>query len=266
MTTHQETGIDLDPELMAYVDGQLSPDKVKAVEARLARDAEAREAVAQWRHFDNLLHDYAGTMDQSPANLKIAALERELAAKLKKQNRRALLIGGGWQRMAAGLVLFVAGWASHGIYTAGSDRMMANTMPYFVTPTLAGHAAHTLAAYEDTEFDGANMASALDWMSAKMQYKIESPKLDRLGYQVESARMIMVDDHPVAVFYYRNPENERVTVSLTPRHEDQSAYALRVVDVNEGVMAYWSSDALHYTIVANEPRGTITTLAAAVQD
>lgn len=265
MTSHHETDIALDPELMAYVDGRLEPAKIAALEARLAHDCDAREAVAKWRHFDNLLNSFGRQADELPHNLKIAALERELASKLKKQHWRAVLLGTGLRRIAAGLVLFVAGWGSHAAYTTGGNMLASNSHPYFVAPTLAGHAAYKLASYQGAEFDGDNITSALDWMSQKMQHKIESPMLERLGYRVESARLIEVDDRPVAVFYYRNAENERVTVSVTPKWTEHGNYALRVVDLDDGVMAYWSSDQLHYTVVANENRGAITTLAAAVQ-
>ena len=265
MTSPEQIDIALDPDLMAYADGCLEPEKRAAVEARLARDADARDAVAQWRHMTNLLHDYAQGADALPANLKLAALERELASGLKKQKWRAVLLTGTWRQAAAGLVLFVAGWGAHAVYSTDSTGSQIASYPDFVTPTLAGHMAYSLAADTEATLAAGDMTATLDWMSERMQYKIESPKLERLGYQVESARLMMAGAHPVAVFYYRDPEDKRVTVSITPKGAGQRAHALRVVDVNDSVMAYWSSGDMHYTIVANDTRGAITTLAAAVE-
>lgn len=265
MTSPHQTDMALDPDLMAYIDGQLDPDRMAEIEARLARDAEARDAVAQWRHMNNLLHSHGQSADDLPDNLKIAALERQLAAKLKRQHWRAVMLGSGLRRIAAGAVLFVAGWGSHALYSVGGAVLDTASHPYFVAPTLAGHTAYTLAMYRDGEVEETDIEAALDWMSAQMQLKIDNPKLERLGYEVQSARLMMVKDRPVAVFYYRNPDDQRVTVSMTPKAPEHKNHALRVVDVDNAVMAYWTSSDLHYTIVANSSRGTITTLAAAVQ-
>lgn len=266
MTVQDDTRIAHDSDLLAYVDGQLDPEKMAEIEARLARDPEAREAAAQWRHMNNLLYDHARSADDLPANLRIAALERELAAKLTRQRWRSMLFGDGLRRVAAGMVLFVAGWGSHALYTSGMTGFTPAAYPYYATTALAGHASYMLAAHEAASFAPDDMAAATEWMSEKMQRKIDSPKLDRLGYRVESARLMTIEDRPVAVFYYRNPDDQRVTVSIAPRTVERAPNPLQVVSIDDRVMAYWSSGDLHYTIVANESRGAITTLAAAVQE
>lgn len=253
-----------DADLMAYVDGTLPPEKMAEVEARLARDADARDAVAQWRHFDNVIHDAAQTADAQPTNLRTEALERQLLQKLRSRHRWALLTGPGLRQIAASAVIFAAGWGAHALYDRGPS-MVNGAYPGFVGSTLAGHYSYTLAAHQRAEFSGDQMEEALAWLSDEMQQRIESPKLERLGYQVDSARLVVVDDAPVAVFYYRNPDDERVTVSMTPRPAAQPEYALRVAKVQDDHMAYWSSDRLYYTVVSSAGDTPITTLAAAVQ-
>ena len=265
MTQADDRDTTVDTDLIAYVDGTLPPEKAAQVEARLAHDAEARDAVAQWRHFDNLIRDTARAADAQPANLRIEALERELAARLQRRRMRAVLLGPRLRQVAAGIAIFAAGWGAHALYDAGSSMMTAE-YPGFVEPTLAGHYAYTLAAHQRAEFGGKQMAEALDWLSDQMQQKIDSPRLERLGYSVDSARLIVIDDAPMAVFYYRNPEGERVTVSMTPRRESQPAYAVRVAKVRDGHMAYWTSEQLHYVVVAGADAARITSLAASVQE
>lgn len=263
-TDELDPGIDMD--LMAYADGVLPPERLADVEARLARDPDARAAVAQWRHFDNLIRQQAAEADTLPANLRIAALERDLAAKLQRRQWRARLLGPALQRIAAGVVFFAAGWLAHSVYTTGQSRIILASQPYFIGPTLAGHSSYSFASYQQTEFGSEQMAEALDWMSEQMQQKINSPKLERLGYEVESARLMFVDDQPVAVFYYRNDDDERVTVSISPRPTSQAPYKLRVANQSGYNMAYWSSANLNYTVVSDRSSAAITTFAAAVQD
>lgn len=254
-----------DMELMAYVDGTLPPEDMARVEARLARDPEARDGVAQWRHFDNLLHESARSADTLPPNLKIAALERQLAARLERRRMRAFLLGPRLRQLAASVAIFAAGWGAHAFYGTGSS-MMAELPPGFVGPTLAGHYAYVHAAHQRAEFGGDQMTEALAWLSNEMQQRIESPRLERLGYEIDSARLVVVDNEPYAIFYYRNAEDERVTVSMTPRRATQPDYVFRVARFEDDRMAYWSGDQLNYTVVASGGADTLTSLAAAVQE
>ena len=264
MTKGNERDVTLDIDLMAYVDGTLPPEKMAEVEARLAHDADARDAVAQWRHFDNLIHDAARAADAQPANLRIEALERQLAQKLQRRRWRAMLLGPGLRQVAASVVIFAAGWGAHALYER-TPSLLSAAYPGFVSQTLAGHYSYTFSAQQRAEFSGEDMDEALAWLSEQMQQRIESPQLERLGYRVESARLVVFDEEPVAVFYYRNPEDERVTVSITPRRATQPDYALRVAQVQDERMAYWTSDSLHYTVVTGSTNTAVTTLAAAVQ-
>lgn len=255
----------LDMDLLAYADGTLPPEQRIAVEARLARDPAARDAVAQWRHADNVIRSAAQGADTLPPNLRIAALERELAGRLARRRWRATLLGPGVQRLAAGVVLFATGWWANGVVGPQAEEARSAAYPAYVNFTVAGHAAHRLASFQSAEFSGDDMDAALDWLSDRMQRKIDSPKLEQLGYRVESARLIEVDDRPVAVFYYRNPDNKRITVSMSPRDSAEPQHRLRLANTRDGQMAYWSGDTLHYAVVGGSDVADLTTLAAAIQ-
>ncbi len=264
MTLPEDDDATFDADLIAYADGTLDPARLEAVEARLARDAAARDAVAQWRHHANLIREAARAADEQPASLRIAALERDLAAKLTRRRWKAALLGPGARRIAAGVVLFSAGWWTHGV-VAPDGSGNGGLYPAYVEAALSGHSSHLFAASQRAEFGGDEMDRALDWLSERMQRKIDSPKLERLGYTVESARLVEADGRPVAVFYYRNPEDGRVTVSITPRLGSEPTFELRAASTPGGQMAYWSSDALHYAVVGDTSVAAITTLAAAVE-
>jgi anti-sigma factor RsiW len=257
----QELG--LDGDLLAYVDGTLAPEKMAEVEARLARDPEARAATASWRHNDNLIRQFAQQADNLPRNLRIAALEGKLAAKLQTRKRRAFLMGPALGRIAASVLIFTAGWGAHGLF--GPAAQMPD-YPQFVTATMAGHTAIMQAALQQAEFRPDELGMALDWMSEQMQRKIDSPKLERLGYQVESARLLTTETGPLAIFHYRDGQGERVTVSIAAHAPDTPDYQLRVMRQNTDSMAYWTDKGLDYSIIGSVDPGRITTLAAAIHD
>ena len=263
--TASEQNLGLDDDLMAYVDGHLPPEKMAEVEARLARDPEARAATASWRHNDNLIRQMAQTADDLPANMRIAALERELAAKLQARKRRAFVLGPALGRIAASVLIFAAGWGAHGLF-GSAVQITAGKYPQFVSATMTGHQARQQAAVQQAEFQPHELDMALDWMSAQMQRKIDSPKLERLGYEVESARLLATESGPLAIFHYRDGNGERVTVSMTPHSPDQADYKLRVVRLDTESMAYWTDAGLDYSVIGDVDAGRITSLAAAVRD
>jgi len=256
-----ERDLALDMDLMAYVDGTLDPDRIPEIEARLATDPDAREAVAQWRHFGNVIRDAAQQADTRPDNLQIAALERKLASRLSRRRWRNAFAGPGLRRVAASAVIFAAGWWTHGLLGPGSGP---HAYPEYVASTISGHAAYQLAAYQSAEFSGAEMTEALAWLSERMQRKIENPKLETLGYTVESARLIERDDRPVAVFYYRDRDDRRITVSISPRAATDPGEDFRIARTETGQLAYWSSDSLHYAVIGSVDTADMTTLAAAI--
>ncbi|MGY6548739.1 MAG: anti-sigma factor family protein [Roseinatronobacter sp.] len=257
--------IALDPDLIAYADGALSPAQMAEIEARLAHDPAAREAVAQWRHLSNLLNTYAAEIDDAPENLKIAALERQLAQKLLRNRLRSMITVTALRNVAAGGLLFAAGWWGNSYYndTVSGVRL---AQPSFLAPTLAGHLAYANALPERSDYYGTDIQLAMDWMTEQMQRKIDSPQLERLGYRVESARILMVEDRPLVVFNYRDADNQQITVSMTPHARSQPDYALRVADISNQRTAYWSSEGMNYTVVSDRASLPITTIAAAVQN
>ena len=263
--TNTEQDLGLDDDLMAYVDGTLPPERMAEIEARLARDPDARAATASWRHHDNLIRQMAQTADDLPVNMRIAALERELAATLQARKRRAFLMGPALGRIAASVLIFAAGWGGNALYNSAAS-IGGSAYPQFVSATVTGHYALQYASMQEAEFQPEEMETALDWISERMQRKIDSPKLGRLGYEVESARLVSAEGGPLAVFHFRDQQGERVTVSIAPHAPDKADYPLRVVRMDTDSIAYWTDAGLDYSIIGDVDVGQITTLAAAVRE
>lgn len=255
----------MDPEILAYIDGRLPLEKMAEIEARLEGDLAARDAVEQYRHDTEVIRQAALQADDLPINLRTAALEKELAAKLKARHRRAWLFQPNLRQIAASLIIFAAGWGANGYFN--SERsLMPSQYPVFLEAAISGHYAYSHAQKVSAEFTANEIEAALDWMSDQMQYKIASPKLERLGYEVETARLVTENGTPMAVFYLRNDANEQVTVSMTPQTETDPTQPLRIFKVADDNVAYWSERGMYYSVIAQANSGMMTSLAAAVLD
>jgi len=254
-----------DPEVMAFVDGALPPGDMDRIAARLAGDPDLRARVATWQRHRDLIAQAGRAADALPVNLRIVALERELARRLGARRRRAMLTGPWLRQVAAGVALFAAGWASHALLPS-SQRFLAPAYPGYVEAALSAHHAQLGPIPVATRFDGHEIEAALAWMSEQMQLQLDSPRLDRLGYQVISARLDSGGPVPVAHFVYRDAQGETVTVSVAPHPQGTPSHALRVARAGGQSLAYWSEGPFDYSVVATADPGRLITLAAAVRD
>ena len=250
----------LDPDLQAYVDGKLTPEAAAEVEARLAWDEPARTATASWRHHRNLIRAAAEAMDTGPANIRTAALERELAHRLNARRRQAMFHSPRLRQLAASVAIFALGWFGH----QGYDQLTRPAHPGYVSEALAAHQVFAYDAVLPVEFRPGEMELALDWLSEKMDRKLESPKLDALGLQVVGARLVGTREGPAGLFVYEDETGERLSVVLAAHAPDTPTMPLRVTRQNDQSVAYWSDELFDYVILGQQDQSLLTQIAAAV--
>lgn len=259
---HDPQNVDyaLDPDLQAYVDGQLSPEEAARVEARLAAEPGAREASAEWRHHRNLIRSAADALDTGPASLRTAALERELLSRMRRRQVSTLLLGRGLGRAAAMVALVAFGWLAND----GYSQLVASGQSSYAMDAAKAHALFASDSVRPVEFRRDQMDVALAWLSDKLEYKLESPVLDRLGLEVIGARLIDTSTGPAALFVYEGATGERFSVAMAPNPDAGRNQPFRIVRVNGGDVAYWRGAEYEYAVVGGAPAGLLTTIAAAI--
>ena len=245
MTTPTRSEIDVDPELLANVDGQLDPVAAAAVEDRLAADPEARDAVSAWVLQTRQIRAAADALDTGPASMKTAALERELARALQRQGWRARLMAPGLRRVAAAVVLFAAGWGGHMAWDAA-------TTPYpgYVAEGLGAHRVFANDALRPVEFRAEATESALDWVSAKLDRKLAHPTLEPLGLELVGTRMLGTREGPLAQFIYEDRDGHRLSLIVAPHPEGVREAPLRHASAEGARIGYWRDASLDYAVVA----------------
>lgn len=245
MATPPRTDTDFDPELMAYVDGQLGPEAAAAVEARLAADPAARDAVSAWTLQAVQIRAAAEALDTDATSLRTAALERELARALKRQGWRARLMGPGLRRMAASVALFAAGWGGHMLYDAATTPY-----PAYVAEGLGAHDVFAHDLIRPVDFRAESTGEALDWVSAKLDRKLSHPALDPLGLELVGTRLLGTREGPLAQFIYEDREGHRLSLIVAPHPEGVRESPLRYADWKGERVGYWRDARLDYAVVA----------------
>ncbi|MBK5928025.1 anti-sigma factor family protein [Rhodobaculum claviforme] len=240
---------DLDALLMAHADGQLSPEEAAEVEARLEQDPDARATLSAWCMQGAAIRAAADALDTAPPSLRTAALERELARALQRQGWRARLMGpmmgAGLRRIAAGVVLFAAGWGAHWIHDAA-------TTPYpgYVAEGLGAHQVFANDLLRPVEFTAEATEGALDWVAAKLDRKLSHPSLAPLGLELVGTRMLGTREGPMAQFIYEDADGHRMSLILAPHPENMPAAPLRMARWGEDRVGYWRDTQLDYAVVA----------------
>lgn len=262
MSTRNEPDPALDPDLHAYVDGKLSPERAAEIEDRLANDAAQREAVAAWMRDRDLIREAAS--GDHPPDLRTELLGRELARRVRARRVRTSLMQPALKQVAASVLIFATGWAGHALYMPDRERSGPKEPRYVLQATVLG-ASLANRGVQELDVSDARWQASLDWVSDQMQRKIESPKLQHLGLQVIGGRLVRGEDGPLAQFTYQTEDDRQIIVSMTPHPDSEPSHAYAVRSVYGQPVAYWTSDGMDFSITGETDIGRLSTLASALR-
>lgn len=247
-----------DTDLLAYVDGQLSPDERTRIEAYLATHADKAAEVAHWQRQNEALETLfapAGN-EPVPARLLPAAIARGNAA---NSNFR-------WSQVAAAVVLVVLGgaigWAGRDVVTpteAASDVLIQSAVT-----------AHSLYVNENrhaVEVAADDRDHLVSWLSSRVTQPITPPDLAAEGFVLVGGRLLPPTENattsPAAQLMYENAALERVTVYITSALPDRATVAEFTSRAALDAF-YWSNDRITCTVVGDLPEAEMQTVAKKV--
>ena len=260
MTSDTEPDFALDPELHAFVDGKLPPERMAAVEARLAADPVLRGAVEGWAGDRELIREASAAADVRPTDLRTELLARELARRVRNQRLRRAIMGPALRQIAASVVIFAAGWGGHALYVSGAGPGQDDS-PRYVLQTAMLHNALAAHDVEIVDVSADRMQASLDWISEQMQRKIESPGLEDMGLRVVSGRLVQGADGPLAKFTYDAGDSRQITVTMSPHPVDEPDYPFQVRSVSGRSVAYWTKDGVDYAVTGEDDVARLVSLA-----
>jgi anti-sigma factor RsiW len=204
-------------ELHAYVDGALPPDRIAAVEAYLAANAEAAARIAEWRAQISAIRErWGGVADeQLPERLQ---LENVLVRASGSRRRIAI---------AAALALIVgaaSGWFARDLLEVQDDRQMARVL---ADAAIEAHRLYINEVRHPIEVK-ADEAHLLPWLSRRVGSPVRAPDLGEEGLRLLGGRLLPGSRGPTALIMYEGGAGERVTITAAraPR-EGQTAFKWR---------------------------------------
>lgn len=242
--------------LMAFVDGQLDPAQIPAVQAYLAANPDAAAELALMQRQTQALQSLFDPVAAEPVPARLRA--RRIAAE-QIQHR-----GRTWRWAAAAVVLLAlglgAGWFARPVFDAPS-----------ASATLIADAvnAHTVFVAENrhaVEVGGDDSAHLSSWLSNRLDTNLGMPDLSAQGFVLVGGRLLPGEPElggRAAQLMYENTSQQRVTVYVTAALPDrQQVTQLASVDNTEAF--YWANARITCTVVGTLPVDQMQAVSQAV--
>lgn len=271
MSTRQ-TSIDED-EFQAFVDGQLTPERCRAVMAYLATNPDEAARMGDYRAMSNALHVLYDEVLYEPLPKRLTVEQYRGRSTWRERVGHWLgLTAGNWvPRLAAVAVLVMAsgagGWWAHVKYVP---------QPVLETPAMSfarqAANAHLLFAGDlrhPVEFGADQQDSLLLWLTERLGQSVHAPNLKDLGYALVGGRLLPASGQAAAQLMYENLEAHRITLYIRGR------WATPMSGAQEGTvnfagdggvsMVYWIEGPLAYALIGAMDREQLFATAKIIQ-
>jgi anti-sigma factor RsiW len=240
-------------ELHAFVDGQLTPERHREIEASLVQRPEEALRVQSYRDQKRELRAlFDPVLDEAlPQRVLDAARPRA------PWYTRRWVAG-----LAIALISGAAGWGLHGAWQAASSPAGQLTMAGFAQRAAVAHAVYSPEQRRPVEVDAAHEDQLVAWLSKRMGAPMKPPRLQALGYALEGGRLLPGGQGPVAQFMYRDAAGRRLTLYVSNENVGQTAFRF----VREGPINvfYWVDGQFGYAISAEADREVLQAVASEV--
>jgi anti-sigma factor RsiW len=238
-------------QLHAFVDGELSDEGMREVEAVLAEDSTAMAKVAVWQEQKHSLHALHDPVLTEAHGLRVGVTRRwpigAIAASI------ATLVAG-----------LGAGWFGHGWY-GQSENQSADAARAFAKSAAVAHAAFVPEVRHPVEVTADQEAHLVAWLSKRLEGPVRVPHLGPAGWDLLGGRLLPAEAGPVAQFMYQDSNGRRLTLLLSQRLPAQPrASAFRYEQRDRISVFYWVDGAYNYALSADLPRAELLTLADVV--
>jgi anti-sigma factor RsiW len=269
--TSLQTSIDED-DFQAFVDGQLPPERRRAVMAYIASRPDEASRMDDYRTLSEALHlAYDEVLyEPLPKRLRIEHYRGQSSWVGRLSDWIGLARLSPVMRFASVALLLVAsgggGWLMHDRYTAAEAETPAMS---FARQAANAHLVFAPDLRHPVEFGADQQDSLLLWLSERLGEALHAPNLQGLGFTLVGGRLLPASGQPAAQLMYENPDAQRVTLYIrahwaTPLSGAQEG---SVSFAGEGgvSMVYWIEGKLAYALIGSMDREQLFSAAKTIQ-
>jgi len=269
--TSLQTSIDED-DFQAFVDGQLPPERRRAVMAYIAGRPDEASRMADYRTLSEALHlAYDEVLyEPLPKRLRIEHYRGQASWTGRLSDWLGLGRLGPVMRFAGVALLLIAsgggGWLMHDRYDATEVETPAMS---FARQAANAHLVFASDLRHPVEFGADQQDSLLLWLSERLGEALHVPNLQSLGFTLVGGRLLPASGQPAAQLMYENPDAQRVTLYIRARWATSLSGAQEgsVSFAGEGgvSMVYWIEGELAYALIGSMDREQLFSAAKTIQ-
>jgi anti-sigma factor RsiW len=234
-------------ELHAYVDGELPPDRLAAVEAWLSTHPQDMARMAAWRSLADTIRARYGVVatERVPVRLSLRQIERA---------------GRSWRGIAAAAaaVAFLAGglagWMAH-----GASAAVPSSGATLTADALDAYKLYVVEVRHPVEVPGSESAHLTQWLSKRVGYELRIPDLEKVGLKLVGGRLLPGPRGAAAFFMYEGKSGERFTLYST--RADGPDTALRYNADGPVAALSWADGAVAYVVSGEADRDRLHRVA-----
>lgn len=243
-----------DEELSAFLDAELPARGRAELAERLLADTALRRRLEEDRETQEALRaEFAALEGEEEAVPgRFEAQIDGLTAALSRRRRRPLV----WRRLAAGLVLFAAGWGAHSGYTTYGPWRVPNVVQD------AAQAHQIFANSPVRPVETSSVPLLRRWFAAHLGEDVTIPDLQSVGLHLIGGRLLSSERGPLAQMIYEDIRGQRL--SLYVAVDDQTGGPeVEIVRFEAVDAGYWRDGDVFYTVVAESSVEQVIAVASA---
>jgi anti-sigma factor RsiW len=233
-------------DLHAYLDGQLDPSKLPAVEQYLDANADEAQRIAEYATMRAALRDALALRAAEPLPAKLNLSWLIEASVVRRRTP--------WRMMAAGVLLLAVGGASGWLLRGGPPASRdATAIALLEQQALATHVVYAADRRHPIEVGASESDHLAQWLSNRLNRRVAPPDLSAMGYHLIGGRLLATEHGgTAALFMYENDAKTRLSVVLRPMAPDLWSRQTEMTSGSVNLCA-WIENGLGYAVVGSLP-------------
>ena len=247
-------------ELMAYLDGELDPERTQFIEQLMQKDKDLMAVVVALQAQQQAMRAALDPVLDEAIPLRL--LQAGQASRYSLQRIAASVV---W--LTIGLTI---GALSSGYYVSQraeqsvAQRAQAD-LPNFVRQATVAYAVFAPEVRHPVEVGSVDAKGLNTWLSKRLQRPVQAPDLSRLGFSLMGGRLLPAETNkPAAQFMYENRAGQRITMYLRGMAQPTAETAFRFAEQGSVNTFYWVEGDWGYALSGELSRNQLLQIAQAI--